>query len=398
MTGRISLKLRAVAIVVLIVLIAILETRQPFGVFRLITFGAVFLLLADLVSLLRGSWRDFALMLASLAFGLFLIEAAGNVWGPRDPIVSSPDGLYAPRPVLGWGPSRAGRFVSERIDPGTGAALYRATYTVDSNLLRQTESCEKGPAVVFFGCSFTFGLGLNDADTLPQLLADSIDRKVRILNLAFAGYGPHQFLSELQAGIFDSVIGPQPKLFVFVTAPWHAERTACRSRYGLNAPRYKIENGQPILKGVCYEGLGLRFIEWLAASAGYRWLIEPYWRRVNHDDVELYIQITVAAVKLAKTKYRVPVIILDPGWERDDYLEGTGFTPGAVNQRFREGGAVVIDATLDKEMAAGVTLNIPGDGHPTALANRLRASILKNYLEQNMPEVLAATPLRAQRD
>jgi hypothetical protein len=111
---------------------------------------------------------------------------------------------------------------------------------------------------------------------------------------------------------------------------------------------------------------------------------------VNHDDVELYVQITLAAVKLAETKYHVPVIILDPGAERDDYLDGTGFTPAAVNQRFRDGGAIVIDASLDTERAAGMILTIPGDGHPTALANRLWASILKNYLEQNMPEVVAA--------
>jgi hypothetical protein len=393
MTGRTSFSLRVAAIPLLIATIVILETRQPFGMFRLATFCAIFLLLADTVLLLRGNWRDFALVLASLAFGLFLIEAAGNIWGSTNPIVLSPDGLYAPRPVIGWGPSRAGRFPNERIDPETGAAIYRAAYTIDSNLLRQTQSCEKGPAVVFFGCSFTFGLGLNDADTLPQLFADSIDRKVRILNLGFAGYGPHQFLSELQAGIFDSVIGPQPKLFVFVTAAWHAERSSCRSRYGLNGPRYTIENGQLILKGVCHEGLGLRFMQWLAGSAGYRWLIEPYWRRVNHDDIELYIQITLAAVKLAETKYHVPVIILDPGdapAELDDYLAGTGFTTEAIIQRLRDGGAIVIDASLDKERAAGMILSIPGDGHPTALANRLLASILKNYLERNMPEVLAS--------
>src|ERR1700747_3296366 len=281
MGGRTSFALRIVAIPVLIAIIAILETRQPFGMFRLSTVGGVFLLLGDIVLCIRGSWRDFALVLASLAFGLLLIEAAGNIWGPREPIVLSPDGLYAPRPVIGWGPSRAGLFPNERIDPETGAAIYRAAYTIDSNLLRQTQSCEKGPAVVFFGCSVTFGIGLNDADTLPHLFADSIDRNLRILNLAFGGYGPHQFLSELQAGIFDSVIGPQPKLFVFVTAAWHAERSSCRSRYGLNGPRYTIENGQLILKGVCHEGLGLRFMQWLAGSAGYRWLIEPYWRRVN---------------------------------------------------------------------------------------------------------------------
>src|SRR6201987_2615937 len=176
MTGKLSFALRAVAIPLLVAIIAILETRQPFGMFRLATFGVLFLLLADIVLLLRGNWRDFALVLASLAFGLFLIEAAGNIWGSTNPIVLSPDGLYAPRPVIGWGPSRAGRFPNERIDPETGAAIYRAAYTIDSNLLRQTQSCEKGPAVVFFGCSFTFGLGLNDADTLQPLFGASCGR------------------------------------------------------------------------------------------------------------------------------------------------------------------------------------------------------------------------------
>ena len=109
----------------------------------------------------------------------------------------------------------------------------------------------------YFGVEFAVAFAIGSV----SLFADSVDRKVRILNLGFAGYGPHQFLSELQAGIFDSVIAPQPKLFVFVTAAWHAERSSCRSRYGLNGPRYKIENGQLLLKGVCHEGLALRIDE-----------------------------------------------------------------------------------------------------------------------------------------
>jgi hypothetical protein len=38
-----------------------------------------------------------------------------------------------------------------------------------------------------------------------------------------------------------------------------------------------------------------------------------------------------------------------------------------------------------------MAISIPGDGHPTALGNRLRASILKNYLERNMSGVLTAS-------
>src|ERR1700758_3387171 len=100
MDGRLSIALRLAAIPLLIAIIVILETRQPFGMFRLITFGAVFFLLADSVSLLRGNWRDCALVLASFAFGIFLIEAAGNIWGPsNEPTALYPGELFAPRPV-----------------------------------------------------------------------------------------------------------------------------------------------------------------------------------------------------------------------------------------------------------------------------------------------------------
>jgi hypothetical protein len=391
MAGRISFALRLAAIPGLVAVIAILETRQPFGMFRLVTFVAVFFLLADIASLLRGKWCDCLIVFTSLAFGICLIEAAATIWEPKQSYFLSPDPLYESRPVTGWGPGHAGQFHAEKKDPKTGATIFSANYTIDSNLLRQTLSCESGPTIVFFGCSFTFGEGLNDADTLPQAFADSIDRKVRVLNLGVGGYGPQQFLSELQSGIFDSVIGPQPRLFVFLTSAGHAERSACKPYWVRRGPRYGIENGQPILKGACYEGRGLWLREWLQDSAAYRWLIEPYRRRLSHDDVELYLQITRAAINLAKAKYGVPVIVLYLGNEGENtLLQGTGFATDAMLRRLRDAGAIVLDASLSKESDAGMALSIPGDGHPTALANRLRATILKNYLERNMPGVLAS--------
>jgi hypothetical protein len=391
MAERNSWALRLAAIPVLVAVIVILEARRPFAMFRLVTLGVVFFLLADIASPLRGRWRDILLVLTSLAFGVCLIEAAANIWEPRQLTVVSPEGLNALRPVVGWGPVHAGRYHAERIDPKTGAAIYSAGYTIDSNLLRQTLSCETGAAVVFFGCSFTFGEGLNDDETLPQAFADSLGRKERVLNLGFSGYGPQHFLRELQSGIFDSVIGPQPRLFVFLTSAGHAERSACKPYWVRHGPRYSIENGEVILKGPCYEGFRLRLEEWLQNSATYRWLIEPYRRRMSQDDIELYLQITLAAIHLAKAKYGVPVIVLYYKADEDSYLRGTGFTTEAVLQRLREGGAIVIDTTPNEEAAAGMALSIPGDGHPTALANRLRAGVLRNYLERNMSGVVASS-------
>jgi hypothetical protein len=387
----IFLTLSVLAIPVLLKLINILETRHPFEMFRLATFILIFFLLADIAVLLRGRWRNFLLIPASLAFGVCLIEGAANIWEPKElTVVSPPNGLYAQRPIIGQGPDRPGLFHQKKTDQRTGATIYSVDYTIDSNLLRHTQSCETGPAIVFFGCSFMFGAGLNDADTLAQAFADSLDRKERVLNLGFPGYSPAQFLSETQSGLFDPVIGPKPRLFVFLTAVWHAERTACKSHFSISnhAPRYTLENGQLVLKGACREGFSLWLEEWLWNSAAYRMFIDPYERRVTHDDVELYTRIMLAVIDLAKKKYGVPAIVLY--LKQPEYVRGTGFSEDMIMQRLEDGGAVVIDASLHNEEAAGTTIGIPGDGHPTPLANRLRAGILKNYVEQNMSGVLVS--------
>ncbi len=359
--------------------------RSP-DFFRLITFILFFALLVDLASLARGAARDGLVVLASLTFGLCLIEAAANLWEPKQLIVST-QGWSVYRPVIGWGPERPGRYHSERTDPNTGAIIYNADYTFDQNLLRQTRSGETNSTIAFFGDSVTFGVGVNDADTLPQIFANSLDPKERVINLAFSGYGPQHFLREMETGLYDAAIGPQPKLFVFLTSPWHAERTSCKASWVLSAPRYELENDEVAYKGPCYEGAALSLREFLWNSAAYRVIFDPYRRQVSHDELELYVRIMLAAVTLAKEKYGVPTLI--PFIEAPEaYLRGTGFTNESIIDRLRQGGANVIDVSLLKEEADGATISIPGDGHPTPLANHIRASMLKHYIEQHMSGVL----------
>lgn len=236
MSRNLSPKSRYAVILILLGPVALMEARHPFLSFRLATFILAFLALAGMASLLRGKLRDGLVVLASLAFGLSI-----------------------------------------------------ADYTIDSNLLRETHSVETGPTIVFFGDSFTFGEGLNDADTLPQQFADLLGSKQRVLNLGYPGYGPQQFLAELQTGRFDGVIGEQPRLFIFMTGAGHAERTACKPFWVRRWPRYTLENGQVVLKGACYEGLSLGVREWLEDMASYRLFVEPYLQRVTHEDLELYV-------------------------------------------------------------------------------------------------------------
>jgi hypothetical protein len=388
MINKFSFLLRIIAMPFLIGLVVLMETRHSPDWFRLFTFICIFLLLVDIASLLRGRLRDALLALASLAFGLCFIETVANFFEAKQLIVSS-DGWSVRQPIIGWGPEHAGRFHSQKMDPKTGATIYSADYTIDSNLLRQTQSSDTNSTVVFFGDSVTFGLGVNDAETLPQAFADAFDYKQHVLNLAFPGYGPQQFLRELETGFFDAVIGSQPKLFIFLTGPFHVERTSCKASWMLNAPRYALENGQVAFKGACYEGTSRRLREWLGNTAFYRLLFAPYDQQLNHEGVDLYIKILLAAANLGKEKYGAPTLI--PYLRApEDYLRGSGFNNDAIIERLRQNGAIVVDVSLQKEEAEGATISIKGDGHPTPFANRARAALLKNYIEQHMPGVLVS--------
>lgn len=379
---------QAVVIPILLGLLAWSEIKQSLPCFRLFSLFLLFLLLADIALLLRGRWRDALLILTSAAFGACVIEATAGLAEQKQSIVVT-EGWSVSRPIIGWGPEHPGRFHAVRTDPKTGAIIYDADYTIDSNLLRLTVSNEKGPTVVFFGDSFTFGFGVNDDDTMPQAFANALGRRQRVLNLGNGGYGPQQFLRELETGLFDQVIGSQPKLFIFTTAAWHAERTACKHPWVWRAPRYALEDGRLTFKGPCYEGASLKLREWLQKSASYRLIADHFRNRISHDDVELYIRILLAAVDLAKEKYGVPTLV--PYMRApDNYLPGAGFSDDAIIERLRQGGAVVVDVSLQKEEANGASISIAGDGHPTPLAHRLRASILKTYIEQNMSGVLVS--------
>lgn len=162
----------------------------------------------------------------------------------------------------------------------------------------------------------------------------------------------------------------------------------------LYGPRYAIENGRVTYKGPCFTGPLLWLQEWVEHTGPYRSFVEPYLDRLDHADMELYIRILLAATHLAKEKYGVPTLI--PYLRvSEDYLRPTGFTNDEIIKRLQDGGAHIVDVTLAAETAAKIS--IPGDGHPTAYANRLRASILKNFIAQQFADILLAEPKPASK-
>ena len=321
--------------------------------------------------------RNAFIVVASVVLCLAVAEAYALVVSAPAIEIRTP-GYSLPDPVLGWRPGHPGVFHDRKLDGKTGSVIYDVDYTIDESRNRQVISAPTGPSVAFFGDSMTFGQGLPDADTLPQAFADTATGdRLRVLNLAFPGYGPQQFLRALETDMFRDLL-TEPRLFVFLTAPWHAERSACMSSFVLSAPRYVMVDGRPAYKDKCIDHWSARLRYLLTRTAMYSVFFEPVFGGAGPADMDLYIAILIQAGQLARERYGVPTLILYQPY--DAYVRRAGLTDQQIMQRLRDGGLLVIDAALDPNDFPGQTLKIPGDGHPTSVANRAWAVLVRDVL------------------
>lgn len=378
-----SFLLRAVALPVASIAAIVWALALVGPYVRLAVFIGLFVLVADAASFLRGAAQNTLVAAAALLFGIASVEIVALAMQPRVEVLHPP-GLWGSRAELGWGPKAPGAYPTEkRVD---GKTIYRVTYTIDDDLLRHTATAAPGPVVAFFGDSNTFGDGLDDKDTLPQAFAD-LEPGFDVVNLGFSAYSPAQALRELDVGLFDKRIAGA-RAFVLLTGPWHSERTACKPNFAVRAPRYERVGGAIAYRGPCASGIGQTWQEFYKETAAYQAFLAPILQRPTHGDIETWLAIVGATAKLAHDKYGVPLVVLyvtQPG----GYLDGTGFTDANLQQRLTEAGIHVIDTAL--QPAPGRVLTIPGDGHPSALANRLLAKKIVADLNASLPDVLKPT-------
>jgi hypothetical protein len=326
--------------------------------------------------LARNRWRDAILIVASLVFCVVAIEAYITV-AYQPALIDVTASYTVTSPILGLEPKGPGVYHHIKKETATGRVVFDVDYTIDTELHRQVVSAVDGPTVAFVGGSDTYGLGLPDAATLPQLFADATGRSVHVVNFAYPGYGPQQFLRALEAGLFDNV---KPRLFVLKIAPWLVDRTFCINSEAARGPRYELMGGQPIFRGTCAEGesLVLRLLE--RVSSIYPAIIAPALQGATLEKIDLFVAILARAGKLARDKYgATTLVIYEPN---EPYLRPAGYADEQLVRRLRDGGLVVVDGALDPAVYPGQDLTIPGEGHPTAVANRAWAMLVQRYVEE----------------
>lgn len=323
----------------------------------------------------RRHLRLFSVTLICLFSVLAVWLSSEFVLGFREPrvIYSGNHGNeYFVKADIGY-QGKPGKYSVVRSTAG-GKILYRANYTIGEDGFRVTPGNNRnGPKINFLGCSLTFGEGLNDDQTLPFYVSRL--GKSEVKNFGFHGYGPHQALA-----ILTSSRNTSGETNFFLTAPWHALRSACIPSYSAGSPRYVIENGEVKRSGECELTSHFIFEQILLGSRIY----ELFRNRFQDQDaqLDLYIALIEKMNQLSierGQKFLVGFVKADQNWFHGSYSNE------AVVNKLEGLGIQVLDLTLAQrnEDLDGKYL-IPIDKHPSALANEERAKLILGRLSSRL--------------
>lgn len=122
--------------------------------------------------------------------------------------------------------------------------IYDVVYETDQFQRRRTDyDGSRGRHALFFGCSFTFGTGLDQQSTLPSQFAKQ--SKYNSYNYGVPSYGTFNILANLSNRALDKEVAEDIGHFFYIYIPGHIQRNLGLNFYiprPQNSPLYEIEN------------------------------------------------------------------------------------------------------------------------------------------------------------
>lgn len=350
------------------------------------------------VTLFAGAWYLRAGWIRVVTFNVavfvVVLAATETFWGltqPAPPIYSDP--YYVDDDVLGVVPMKGIRAHSTRSEHGK--LLYDVTYTIDSNGLRIApphQASSPDGSVLFFGCSFTFGEGVQDDETVPYQLGIQSGGRYKVYNFGFHGYGPNQMLALIESGRLRQVVDTPPRFAIYQALPDHVARVAGKIPYGKHSPRYLLgTDGTVRLNGHFDDGqvppsyFQAHLRGQLRKSAIYRTL-ENLRPRTNENDVRLLLATVRRSRELLEAEY--------PGIEFRVILWRNFAYEQPLYEALQKGFAQLnipvtpVNAILtDYDTAPQKYLLSEANGHPNAWADRMIANYLVTKILPQNPEI-----------
>jgi hypothetical protein len=260
--------------------------------------------------------------------------------------------------------------------------VYDVGYTMDGQGERVTPAARGGDdalCVVFFGCSFAFGTGVEDGDTLPWLTSVATGHLHRVHNFSFAGWGPHQMLAALQSGRIERALDCTPTHAVYESLYDHVARVAGHGRWDPHGPRFVLGADGRVVRAGNFDDRPTFLRAWprLGKSQILSALSERF--EPAQGDFDLFAEVVEASRDRLVARYPhldFHVLLWDKRWKQD---------PEYWNGLLRRG----LQVHFVSEILPGLRdaperyVVSPEDGHPNRVANeRLAAFVAREILGQ----------------
>ncbi len=351
--------------------------------FALVFLGLTLLCLAP-IGLRRMATP--ATVAASVFATLAILEAALAVLRPAESPASTriAERYREGMAMTDLGPLPAAGAYPIREVSRDGETLFDVTYTIGPDGFRVTPATPDDEAgrLDLFGCSFAFGEGLEDDETLAFALARSLGAEAA--NFGIIGGGPHQALA-----LFESDVESEAEVNVLLTAPWHAQRVACKPSWSGGAPRFRLAAGGPVRDGVC-PAQGAEPLHRALRHSRVFEVAETAYRVLRREstteaEIDLYVAVIARLAELSRQRGQDFVI----AYIGADQLNGLPLDNAALTRRLEAAtGAVVVDVSLAESAAALAPEYYIHelDRHPSALANAARAELLVPVLATMLKE------------
>ncbi len=263
--------------------------------------------------------------------------------------------------------------------------VFDVRYTNDSFGLRVAPPASaehsKG-TVLFFGCSYVYGEGLNDAATLPYQVGVASHGSYRTLNFGGGGYGPHQMLSALEHGLVERVVGRDSVRYaVYEAIPEHVLRAVGQVPFQRHAPRYRVASDGSVYFAGHFDD---RPASWLGRvhrqfekSALYRfWAYQARRHEGFADsDLQVYLGIVSRSRDILTAKYpgvRFEVLLWGDGSGLDRGLDQP-IADGLARLRIPVHRVSDILPGYDDYVRGSKYRLSPEDAHPDSAANAILA-------------------------
>jgi hypothetical protein len=303
-------------------------------------------------------------------------------------------------PLLGYG---AQPQTSVKVRKVFGKhTVYDVRYHIDEHGLRESGrhaviSPRHGQNILFFGCSFTFGEGVSDEESLPYQIALKSHGLYTTYNFGFHGYGPHQMLAILQSGRDQKIVDrgrPTTHAVHIALLPSHIDRMMGRNDWDLTGPRYIRSERDP--EGVRWAGpFRSQIRTWIERlskpSQIYHRVISPLLYPYSSgprpaSELTTYAALLKASQRLFERRYGGQfVVIIWPDPQASP-------APFAQLLRSHQIPHITIDDLIPALTKDRSPYFLNGDGHPSAKAYREIADALLKHWRREAPMTAQVAP------